>query len=334
MNSADGLCSRDLDSVIKTKMSALGIDLGGTKLSAAVVCEQRLVSETRQLPTPSGPKNIIAAILELIDHFQGEHLLGGVGIATAGIVNAVTGEVVGSTGNLPGWEGTPIKTIIEGRTMLPVHVENDANAAAYGECLAGHLEDKECIVAITLGTGIGVGIVLKGHLYRGAHWAAGECGHIRISMDNRRLCTCGLWDCWEAYASGRGLKATGEEMVAGLRTDQSQLAHTACELDTRTIVRAATNGDTVAKRAMSLWHEHICNGLVCLAHTLDPDCFLVTGGLSQVVDFPLLRELVADRTLSRVCEKLEIRPSVLGEAAGMIGAACLVLDNVVERVRH
>jgi glucokinase len=136
----------------KNKASFLGIDLGGTKLSASIIVGTQCVGERKQVPTPHGAQKIADAIVDLIEEFRSDCLLAGVGIATAGIVDPHTGQVVGSTGNLPGWEGTPIKKIIEQKTMLPVHVENDANAAAYGECKAAKLQDLACIVAITLGS--------------------------------------------------------------------------------------------------------------------------------------------------------------------------------------
>lgn len=313
-------------------MPALGIDLGGTKISAVVVRDQQLVTEPLQRPTPKGPEKIVQAILDLLADFQKEHLIAGVGIATAGIVRVDTGEVIGSTGNIPGWEGTPVRTIIERQTMLPVYVENDANASAYGEYSSGNLRDKHCLVVVTLGTGIGVGIVIDGKLFHGAHWGGGECGHLKVSMDNRRLCTCGLFDCWEAYGAGRGLLATAHELLAGVKPEQSELSSHGKELNTRTITAAAKKGDIIAQRAMHQWHEHLCAGMVSIAHTLDPDCFVLTGGMAQFVDHALLRELIADRCLPRISEQLEIRGSVLGKNGGMMGVAQLVLDDIASRV--
>jgi glucokinase len=323
----------DLDQVLKTKMPALGIDLGGTKIMAALVCDMKVLGEPRRVPTPKGASKIIDVLIELVSEFQKEHLLAGVGIATAGIVRVDTGEVIGSTGNLPGWEGTAIKKIIEGRTMLPVHVENDANAAAYGEAKAAGLADKLCAITVTLGTGIGGGIVFNGRLYRGAHWAAGEIGHIRIAVDNRRLCTCGLWDCWEAYASGRGFRDTARETLSSVTADQSALASLKPEeVTTEGVFAAAAEGDIIARRIVNTWHEHVCSGLSTLAHTLDPDCFLISGGMSKFVDYDLIHELLVDRTLPRVGEKLSVRPASLGVTAGLIGAGQLVLDELLAGV--
>lgn len=331
MGAGAELQGRSLDAVLKTRMPALGIDLGGTKILAALVCDSKVVSEPRRVPTPHGADRILESLISLVDDFRKDELIAGVGIATAGIVDVGTGEVIGSTGNLPGWEGTRLKTIIEQKTLLPVHVENDANAAAYGECRAAGLEERKCIVTVTLGTGIGGGIVMSGKLYRGAHWAGGEIGHIRIGLENKRLCTCGLWDCWEAYGSGRGFKQTAEEVVEGVSVEQSDLARLKGEIAPEDVEAAAQGGDIVARRIKRLWHEHVASGMASLAHILDPDTFFVSGGMSKFVDFDMLKEILADRTLPRIGETLDVRPSGLDVLAGLVGAGQLVLDEIVTR---
>ena len=309
----------------KKNVLALGIDLGGTKISAALVQDSKVVGEAWRVPTPKGRDNIVEAVLELIEKFKKDHLILGVGIATAGIVDPNSGAVVGSTGNLPGWEGTPLKNLIQSRTALSVHVENDANAAAYGEvCASPKLINRTCVVTVTLGTGIGLGIVIEGQLYRGSHFAS-QGGHVRISMENRRRCTCGLWDCWEAYGAGRGLLATGHDMLLGVHDDQSRMAVKRESLTNQDILDAARDGEVLAQRMIEKWHEYVAVGMVSVAHILDPDVFVITGGMSKFVDYQLLREMLADRTLPRVSQNLEIHPSLLSEAAGMVGAANLVL---------
>lgn len=315
----------------KNQLPVLGIDLGGTKISAAIIQDNQVKGEITKVPTPKGPENIINELLVLIEKAKQDHLILGVGIATAGIVNPATGEIVGSTGNLPGWEGTPLAKVIQAKTALRVHVENDANAAAFGEvCASEKLQNKKCVVAITLGTGIGSGIVLDGKVYRGAHFAAAECGHIKISMENKRRCTCGLWDCWEAYGAGRGLVATGYEMLENVSPNQTPLSAKRDKLTTEDIINAAKNGDIIGQKAMEKYHEHVACGMVSLAHTLDPDVFVVTGGMSKFIDFTMLHDMVADRTLPRVSERLEIHPSSLNQAAGMVGAAGLVQAAALE----
>ncbi len=328
MNPAESASGQTLDSMLKKKMPALGIDLGGTKLSAAVVSDFKVISEPRTVPTPHGADNIVSAIVDLIKSFQNEHVLAGAGIATAGVVDPTTGNILGSTGNLPGWEGTPLKTLIESRTMLPIQVDNDANAAAYGDTLAMRMEDKECVIGVTLGTGIGTGIIMRGKVYRGAHLAAAEGGHMRISLGNQRFCTCGLFDCWEEYGSGRGLVATTKELLPGVTSAQSELANHVEFLTTRMITAAADNGDIIAQKGMNIWHQHLAAGIASLAHILDPECFIISGGLSSVVDFELLREMVIDRCMPRYAESVQILHSELGIYAGIIGAAHEVLTHI------
>lgn len=312
----------------KQQVPAIGIDLGGTKILAGLVTGSKLLGEPIKIPTPKGPENIIKTLLDAIEKLQKESLVLGVGISTAGIVDPSSGELVGSTGNIPGWEGTKLKHLIQNKTALRTVVENDANAAAYGECHASGLGNKTCVVMVTLGTGIGGGIILNGRLYRGAHYAGGEVGHIKISMEHKRLCTCDQWDCWEAYGSGRGLLATGWELVQGVSEEQSPLAGKKDKLTTQDIIEAAKSGDIIGKKALQLYHEHVAFGLAALCQTLDPDCFVLSGGMSKFVDLKLLKELVQDRTLPTISGKLEIYPSCLGEAAGLVGAGQLVLDAV------
>lgn len=314
----------------KAQIPAIGIDLGGTKISAALVSNKAIIGAPLKVSTPKGAENISAEILHLIQELQKDNLVIGVGVATAGIVNPESGSVIGSTGNLPGWEGTELKKIIQTKTALHAHVENDANAAAYGEYRAANLAGKKCTICITLGTGIGTGIIIDGKIYRGAHFAAGECGHIKISMDNRRLCTCGLWDCWEAYGSGRGFLTTGMETLRHIQPEQSKLATLKDNLTNQDIIEAHQCGDPIAARILYIWHEHVAAGMVSLAHTLDPDCFIITGGMSKFVNYQLLKEMVTDRVLPRIAEKLEIHASILGEAAGTVGAAHLVLDSITD----
>lgn len=318
------------NSIQNAKLPAIGIDLGGTKILAGLVNGCRLLGDPIKVPTPKGADNIVQAILDIIAEIQKKQIVLGVGISTAGIVDPSSGQVLGSTGNLPGWEGTPLKTLIQSKTALRTVVENDANSAAYGECHASGLGYKTCVVMITLGTGIGGGIILHGRLYRGAHFAGGEVGHMKISMENRRRCTCDLWDCWETYGSGRGLLATGFELLKGVKEDQTPLAAMGEKLTTQNIIEAAKSGDIIGQKALELYHHHVAMGMIALCHSLDPDCFVISGGMSKFVDLKLLKDILSDNTLPRISEKLEIFPSCLGEAAGLVGAGQLVLDAVSE----
>jgi len=328
MSQANSLGSQRSSTTLKNKLPAIGIDLGGTKLSAAAIVDFKVVSEARTVPTPQGPDKIVAALVSLIESFQREYVVAGVGIATAGIVNCDTGEVIGSTGNLPGWSGTPLKQLIESKTMLPVFVDNDANAAAYGDALAMGLTDATCVIGVTLGTGIGTGIVIHGKPYRGSNWGAGECGHIRINLENKRLCTCGKYDCWEAYGAGRGLVATTHDLLAQAGAKDSVLSENAQGLNSHLITSAAAGGDKLAKEAVNLYHQHVSIGLANLANCLAPEYFILSGGMSKVVDVQLLGEMVRERALPRNADKLQVVKSSLGDFAGIVGAAQCALDGI------
>lgn len=320
--------NRDLDKMLKTRMPAIGIDIGGTKIMAAAINSEGIIDEPIKVSTPKGPENIINQFLELIEHFKKNHVVAGIGIATAGIVDGSTGTVIGATGNLPGWTGTPVKRIIESKTLLPTFVVNDANAAAYAEAHTRKLRDLKCVVALTIGTGIGGGILVNGELLQGANWGAGHCGHVKVSMDNQRMCTCGLFDCYEAYASGTGLAITAREILSNISADQSILARDINNLKNTDIFEAANNNDIVAKQIVNVWHKHLVAGMVSIAHVLNPNCFVLSGGLSKLIDYELLSELLIDSTIPAISENLKIYRSDLGDHAGIIGAAQLILDKL------
>ncbi len=308
--------------------TALGFDIGGTKISAAMFDGKSIVSDLVKVPTPSGAQAIIEAFLKLITDFQEKYTIAGIGMATAGIVDTVEGYPVNGTNNIPGWAGTPVKRIIERKTMIPVYVENDANAAAYGEAKACNLSASPCTILITLGTGIGGGILLNGKVYHGFEYGAGSVGHFRIRSDNRRLCTCGLFDCWEAYGSGPGLLLTAREILSDLTSEQTILARDKNSLTNDLVLAAAQRGDHGATKILALWHEDVCAGLAILLPIFDPEAYILSGGLSEFIDLKLLRDLLTERTYPGMGEKLSIYKSQLGPNAGLIGAAHLVLDHL------
>lgn len=333
-NSDPSIVNTNLDKLLQSNMPALGIDIGGTKISAALVSNSKLVSEPIKVHTPEGNENIIDALYEIIESYKSQGLIAGVGIATAGVVDTGRGTVVDATGNLPGWTGTNIKQVLEPKTMLPVHVENDANAAAYGEFKARIFTNNHCTVVITLGTGIGGGIILQGNLYRGDNFSAGEVGHLKISFENKRLCTCGHFDCWEAYGSGPGLVHTARELLLQAINNQSDLVQYGDNLSTYHIIDSANKGDILAVKAFNFWHQHVSIGLVTIAQILNPGAFIISGGMSQFVKYGMLKELVSDKCLNKVSEKLEIFQSELGVNAGIIGAGQIVLDKLVFQNIH
>jgi glucokinase len=328
----DIACSADRASEQSTlgqkKIAALGFDLGGTKIAAAMFDGHELISDVVKVSTPSGSEAIIEEFLKLVSQFQEKYTVTGIGIATAGIVDTERGYPTSGTNNIPGWAGTQVKRIIEEKTMISVYVENDANAAAYGEAKSQNLVDSPCTIVITLGTGIGGGILLNGEVYHGFEYAAGSVGHLPISLDKRRLCTCGMFDCWEAYGSGIGLSTTAREVLSGLKEEQTPLVKEISHMSAQKLVAAAEQGDPAAKKILALWHEHVCVGLAVLLPIFDPEAFILSGGLSDYIDLTLLRELLKEKTLPGTAQNLSIYKSKLGPNAGLIGAAHLILDQL------
>ncbi len=154
-----------------------------------------------------------------------------------------------------------------------------------------------------------------------------------MSLNNQRLCPCGLFDCFEAYASGTGLLVTAKEMLINVSADQSPLAVLSNDLKTLTneaIFAAFTNQDLIAIQIINIWHKHLATGISSLAHVLNPDCFVLGGGLAKFVNLDLLLELVRDITLPKIAENLKIYKSEFGNTAGLIGAGRLLLDKLAK----
>jgi glucokinase len=320
---------------------AIGIDIGGTKIGVARVNldairsddQGELIELYQRTPTPSETQPFIEAIVSMVETVRLESAgldIGAVGISTAGIVNSAEGKIMGSTGNLPAVQGVfPIKTILEERLNLPVYAENDANAAAYGECRAGAGKGYENVLMVTLGTGVGTGLVVNGKMVHGAHFSAGEGGHIAIDLHRERLCTCGRWDCWETYASGTGLAETARRMLAAAPNahySQMLIGHKEIEdVTTHDVIRAQESGNPMANEMLETWHLHIATGMGSLINVLDPAVVVVGGGMAKFVDFELLRKLTAHRAMPK---DTRIEPAMLGNTAGIVGAAILAMESI------
>jgi glucokinase len=314
---------------------AIGLDIGGTKMSSALVNPEGQMNGFQHIATPTESELFLNAIETLVKEHQRvepQHSFLGLGIATAGIVDPIEGKILGATGNLPAVRGiSSLKQILESRLGIPVMVENDANAAAYGEARGGAAKGFRNVLMITLGTGVGTGIIIDGKILHGAHFSAGEGGHIFISQAKERLCTCGKWDCWETYASGTGLGKTAHRMLkATPNADTSQLMvgkTSVEEVTTHDVIAAFRSGDPLAEKMLDAWHVHVATGLASLLNVLDPDITVVGGGMAQFVDFPTLLRLTQERSMVAGGDGLNLVPATLGNQAGIVGAAFLARDQ-------
>ena len=282
---------------------ALGIDIGGTKISYAIVDNNgELKSEVEKISTPKTVSEIIFALREIISKY--EEQIEFIAIATAGAVNNENTAIIGSTANLPaGYKDIDFQSL----SSKKVFIENDANCAAWAEYRIGAWEGYKNSVMLTLGTGVGGGIIINGKLLKGKSGAAGEM-HFMMSRKKERYCTCGAYDCYEAYASGNGLRQTGVEVFE----DET--------ITTYDIIERAKNNDKKALEALEIWQNDIALGILGLNNLFDADCFVLSGSMEQFVDVEKIEEFVNQNI---VTTPTKIFHAKAGNYSGLIGAVLL-----------
>jgi glucokinase len=306
----------------------IGVDVGGTKVAAGVVDEHGRIIEKLQRTTPAAsPAQTAEVIGDVVAELRGRHPAEAVGIGAAGFVEETRSTVLFAP-HLA-WRDEPVQKQIEDRVGLPVVLENDANAAAWAEFTLGAARGHQDAVLITVGTGIGGGIIINGELYRGRWGIAGEPGHYRVVPEGR-LCGCGNRGCWEQYASGSALVAEAQEFArrspaAAVRL--LQLGGGAPEgITGPAITAAAREGDEAALRCFGIIGRWLGEGLADLAAILDPSCFVIGGGVSEAGDLlvgPARAAFENGLTGKHYRQFAEIRLAVLGPDAGLIGASCI-----------
>jgi glucokinase len=318
---------------------AIGVDVGGTKIAAGVVDEQGGIIEMVKRPTPaanaSGTIEVISdAVKELLARYEVE----AVGIGAAGFVEESRSSVMFAP-NLA-WRNEPVARQVEERTGRPVVVENDANSAAWAEAKIGAGRGHDEVVLVTIGTGIGAGIVINGELYRGRWGMAGEPGHYRVMPDGR-LCGCGNRGCWEQYASGSALVAEAREFARrspGAAVRLLQLSGGNPEgITGPEVMTAAREGDAGALRCFEIIGRWLGEGLADLAAIMDPGCFVLGGGVSEAGDLFLDHTKAAFEngvTGRQYRPHAAIVLAELGPDAGLIGAADLARHRTRSPVRR
>ncbi|WP_168581316.1 ROK family protein [Gephyromycinifex aptenodytis] len=307
----------------------VGLDIGGTKLAGAVVDEEGNVLARARRETPaSATSDIVSAAADLVDELAGDHDVVGVGVACAGFIDR-SGTTVMFAPNLP-WRDEPLKAKLEDLTRLPVQLLNDANAAAWGEFVHGSAADVDHMVFLTIGTGVGGGIVENGRLLRGAFGVAAELGHIRM-VPGGRLCGCGVHGCLEQYASGTALVRAARELVASGDQRGEGLA-ARCSGDPRSltgpdVTKAAQEGDIGALSLIAELGRWIGEGAASIGSVLDPEVIVIGGGVASAG--ALLLDPAAEAYEEYVTGRgyrpyASWRLASLGNEAGMIGAAAQV----------
>jgi glucokinase len=319
------------------ELPAVGIDIGGTKVAGGVVAPDGTVLDTARRATPgySVPETedaIVLVVEELVGRAGGP--LVGAGIGAAGWFDR-TGDTVLFSPHLA-WRNSSLRKDLAGRLQLPLWVGNDADAAAWAEYRYGAARGADLALMITLGTGIGGGIVLDGRLRRGSHGVAGEWGHMRVVPDGR-LCACGNRGCWEQYASGTALGQTAREVArtspAAAAALLERVDGDAERLTGEVVALAAAEGDPLARELVTEVGTWLGQGIADLSAILDPDVVVIGGGVSVLGETVLAP---ARERLDRALPGRGFRPgprivgAALGPQAGLVGAADLVRLAVTE----
>ncbi len=314
----------------------VGVDLGGTTINVGVVpYDGGPVLAMRSSPTGAekGPKFVVDRMVGMIREAMrdatkeaaiNETGFIGIGLGSPGPLDRRTGTVI-DTPNL-GWRNFPLRDLISNAVGLEAELDNDANAAALGEWWQGAGQGISTLVGMTLGTGIGGGIVLEGKVFHGVSDVAGEVGHMTIDSTGRR-CKCGNYGCLEAYASGPAIAARA---VEGLHSGEPSLLPSMVDgnlsrITAETVYEAIVAGDEYSKEVMRDTAKFLGTGIANLINILNPGMVVISGGVTRAGDRLLepLKKEVRRRAFSHASENCQIVTSSLGGTVGVIGAACV-----------
>ncbi len=286
---------------------ALAFDIGGTKIYSTIINEDgEIISEIDKFSTPKTLDGIKDVLKKQILKYEDK--VDCIAIATAGAVNNENTAVIGSTGNLvKGYFTIDFQKLSSKKVFL----ENDANAAAWAEYKIGSSRGSKVSVLLTLGTGVGGGIIINDKLLKGKSGAAGEM-HFKMYPDKRRKCTCGSYDCFEIYASGTALKLDAEETL----NDKS--------VTTYDVIEGLKSGDKKMTEIFNRWQNDITVGIKGLVNLFDPDCVVLSGSMAQFVNTKKIEEGVNE---DLVVPPTSIRLATAGNYSGMIGAALLAMQK-------
>lgn len=288
----------------------LAFDIGGTKIAYATVDRNgKILNEVIRHPTPAAPGAAAKLLKTIIAQFENQ--IDAVAVSTAGTVDRTNSRITGSVGNMPeGYMDTDFKAL----STKPVVVENDANSAVWAEHVLGNAKGYDNVILLTLGTGVGVGIIADGRLLVGKSGAAGEV-HFPVRYDNNRLCGCGRYDCLEIYMSGKALSL---EAKAAYKDDNAT---------SHTVIEGLKQNSLPAVTAFHNWQEMVKNGIVIFADIFDPEVILLGGSMAHFIDYKRLND-EANRMI--VTTPFELKEASFENNAGLVGAALLCVQKLEE----
>ena len=320
----------------QSEMPVLAIDLGGTKIIAALMSPggEMLAREYSLTHADEGPESVINRIFAAVDHIlslQKMHFsqLDGISLAIAGAIDTANGVVTLSP-NLPGWHDIPLKKTVEKKYKVKTFLLNDANAAALGEYYFGAGRGAQNLIYVTVSTGIGCGIIIDGELYSGTSGGAGEIGHMTIDVNGIR-CNCGNIGCLETLASGTAVaRETVRRLRQGEKSALTQMVEGNLEeISAEKVGLAAQRGDTLSLAMVTQAATYLGIGFVNLVNIFNPEMIIVGGGLSKMGDLLLepARRLVRERAFPLLAQSVRIVPAQLGDDAGVFGAAAFARQS-------
>ncbi len=297
----------------------LSIDIGGTAVKMGLVDRQGVIHARHEASVcfDDYKTPILATVKKEAQAFllNEKAEVEGVGVSACGQIDDRTGVVIGTNGKIPGYEGSRIKAELEELFGVPVWVLNDANAAALGEAFLGGAKGAENAILLTLGTGVGGGIILNGKIFGGTRGIAGELGHFTLYQSGLP-CPCGKRGCYENYAATTALVRRAKEATGET-------------LDGRQIFARAAAGEPVILSVLDDWIDDIAAGITGLVHIFNPEIVLIGGGVSAQKELLIapLQKKVRSTAMPRFAEGLRVEQAKLGNDAGLIGAAKFFMDQ-------
>ena len=314
------------------KKVAIGIDIGGTSVKLGIVNSKGKILHRSDFLTKNFPgrEKFLKALTDEIGVLKKVAVkkgfeISGVGIGAPGPIRVEDGFVYFFP-NIPGWKNTPFKKILTARLRMPVYLDNDANAMALAEYAFGAGKDVKNLIALTLGTGIGGGIVLNGKLFHGPAYSAAEIGHMTINEDGP-LCACGSRGCIEAYVgNGYLIAEIQKRLKSGRKSILTQWIKEGKVLTPKTCGDAARAGDVFSQALWMEMGEHLATAIAALLNILNPEKIILGGGIAQNTDllFPPLKRSLKKKAFPIAFRSVRVVPAALGVDAGLIGAAALV----------
>lgn len=300
----------------------LGIDVGGTYIKLGIVSTQgEILSRYKVAVDASGREPVMNTIMEAVGHFCSESgipagLLQGIGVSAPGSVDSVNGRIAINGGNVPGWPGTDVCDVLRSEFKVPVSLANDGNCAALGEAWQGAAKGFSDVVCITLGTGIGGGIITGGRLVTGASGFAGEIGHFPTHAGQGDVCECGRRGCYERFASTSALTRRTMALDEDLREGHKVFA-------------AIEAGRSDVGAILDEWLDEVAYGIAGLVHIFNPEIVLIGGGVSAQEERVIkpVEERVRRFAMPDFTQDLIIRGASLGNDAGLIGAVRFLIDS-------